>query len=172
MASSSRFAEGMKKVIFSDVNQDDFPPLRSDSRASPGAASTSTGGVPSLSPHAGTRVSSESFRSQSGVASSPHGRDPSLHGVSATGTLPTEVPGSKNGAPAASVPCESSSSGGIFSRAASSWSSLFSSEVKLQFIAPKLIDGKKSVTFFKSVLDKGVSLWGDYLVGQFFGIFP
>lgn len=54
----------------------------------------------------------------------------------------------------------------------SSWSSLFSSEVKLQFIALTVKDGKKSVHISKSVIDKGTSLWEDYLIGQFFAISP
>lgn len=49
------------------------------------------------------------------------------------------------------------------------WRSLFTSEVRLQFTAPVLIDGMKSVNVEKSILDKGASLWGDCLVGQFFG---
>lgn len=53
-----------------------------------------------------------------------------------------------------------------------SWSSLFSSEVKLHFVAPRIQDGKKSVLVSKSVLDKGASLWDDCLVGQFFGASP
>lgn len=53
------------------------------------------------------------------------------------------------------------------------WSSLFSStKIKLQFVAPAVKDGKKSVIISKSVLDQGISLWDDCLIGQFFGSPP
>lgn len=51
-----------------------------------------------------------------------------------------------------------------------SWSSLFSSTaVKLQYVAPVVKEGKKSVAISKSLFDQGSSMWGDCLLGQFFG---
>lgn len=51
----------------------------------------------------------------------------------------------------------------------SSWSSLFTSEAKLQFVPPVIKDGKKLVAISKLVFDQGISLWDDCLLGQFFG---
>lgn len=42
MASSVRFAEGMKSVINREVNRDEFSPLHGGSRASPTGAMTSS----------------------------------------------------------------------------------------------------------------------------------
>lgn len=67
---------------------------------------------------------------------------------------------------------DSAPSAGASPGAASTWSSLFSSEVMLHFVAPTLKNGKKSVLISKSVFDKGAFLCGDCLVGQFFRISP
>lgn len=55
----------------------------------------------------------------------------------------------------------------------SCWSSLFAdTAVKLSFVAPCTKDGKKLVNIPKTILDQGISLWNDCLLGQFFGLPP
>lgn len=55
----------------------------------------------------------------------------------------------------------------------SNWSSLFSSfEDKLHFVSPCTIQGEKSVSISKDVLDQGISMWDDCLLGKFVGFPP
>lgn len=149
MASSSRFAARKQKVIYRDTSRADFPPLRNNSRSgnaplaggvsssrSTLGASSSAGGDPSSSPHADPMASSTRFRASSDKSPS----------------------GSRDARDSSGSRAVASESGGIHSGGGPSWSSLFSSEVKLQFTAPRLVDGKKSISICKNVVDKGVSL--------------
>lgn len=52
------------------------------------------------------------------------------------------------------------------------WSSLFSSKLKHQFVSLTMKYGKKSMVMSMSILDQGISLWKDCLIGQFFGSPP
>lgn len=144
-------------MIFGEENHDDFPPLRSGSRDQSGVASSQSG-EPSPSLHGDSRVP-------------PMAAGSSSAGGGPSGSRATPAFEVSDSAPATSVPCSSGFEGSS-ARASPSWSSLFSSEVKLQFTAPKMVDGKKSVVISKYVLDKGITLWDDFLVGQFFGVFP
>lgn len=153
MALSSRFAARKQKMV-GDSCRDDFPPLGKDSRSSSGASS---------------RVGGDSSSSNHGDSGALHGGariSSSIEGPSPADVRPSSV--QSDGVSSGSrVHVPISDSGGVSNQ---NWSSLFSSEIKLQYIAPKVVDGKKSVLISKTVLDKGVSLCGDCLVGKFFGV--
>lgn len=146
----------MKRVINGEVASEDFSLLHSESRAS----STGAG-------HGSSRASpSRSLSKQSSTAEAVHGvsgASSDLHGESLKASDPSGASSSKVPSPSTVLSP---------SVAAPNWRSLLSTETKLQFVTPILKDGNKSVHIFKSVLDKGVSLWGDCLEGRFFGNSP
>lgn len=185
-SSSSRFAEGMRRVInggssSTPATLEEFPPLHGGSSSAPrarvspvkeGADSQSRvpvdlRGPSRASPH-GTEVGADtqakgSVGSRGPPRVSPPGTETHNSGAGSAGSGHSDghIGGLKE-----TVPGGDADASGI------SWSSLFSTEVKLEFVAHMIKDGKKSFLISKSVLDKGVSLWDDCLVGQFFGLPP
>lgn len=159
----------MRRVINNEVNLDDFPPFRGDSKSSPTGAvhGSSTRVSPSRehSKNAGaahgpsTRVSPS--RKSSKASSSRLPSDGNLHGDSKAGANDDLA-----GASSSRVPPPVS----LSSDAIPSWQS----HLRLNFnsLLRTQKDGKKFVHISKTVLDKGAFLWGDCLVGKFFGISP
>lgn len=153
MAGSSRFAEGRAQVINGDV---EFQPSNGGSKAH-------SGGIAAASSRASASTGSSSARASgsegvSSVGDSSHDsatRDSRSEGVSSVGA-------SSSHDSAARDP-RSMESGS--DAATTNWRSLFTSDVKLQYVAPVINEGMKSVHIPKSVLDKGSNLWYDCLVG-------
>lgn len=156
MGSSSRFMEGMSRVIHGE----DFPPLHGASRVSDtgtrqGASSRVSPPCDSSNPpsaggvHGTSRVLSDGIQQSTGPAASSRVSPPLVPSNSLAAGGVHGVPRDSSDAAGPFGSMEGGASFGSQS-GVSSWKSLFSSEVQLTFVTPILKDGKKYVRISKS----------------------